>query len=94
MPYVAGTARFSQVARGEIAGDRVGLLKLLVHAETRRLLGVHIIGTSATELIHIGQAVIAGGLLVDYLTDAAFNAPTFTEVYRLAALDAFHRLDK
>ena len=94
VPYVAGTARFSQVARGEIAGDRVGLLKLLVHAETRRLLGVHIIGTSATELIHIGQAVIAGGLLVDYLTDAAFNAPTFTEAYRLAALDAFHRLDR
>ena len=92
--YVAGIASYSQVARGEIAGDRVGLLKLLVHPETRRLLGVHIIGTSATDLVHIGQAVIAGELPVDYLADAAFNSPTFTEVYRLAALDARNRLDK
>ena len=94
VPYVAGIARYSQVARGEIAGDRVGLLKLLVHAETRRLLGVHIIGTSATDLVHIGQAVIAGELPVDYLTDASFNAPTLTEVYRLAALDASRRLEQ
>jgi NAD(P) transhydrogenase len=94
VPYVAGTASYSQVARGEIAGDRVGLLKLLVHTETRRLLGVHIIGSSAADLVHIGQAAIAGGLPLDYLADAAFNAPTFTELYRLAALDARNRLDK
>jgi NAD(P) transhydrogenase len=93
VPYVAGTARYSQVARGEIAGDRVGLLKLLVHAETRHLLGVHIIGTWATDLVHVGQAVIAGELPVDYLAETAFNAPTFTEVYRLAALDARNRLE-
>ncbi len=94
VPYVVGITNYSQVARGEIARDRVGLLKLLVHAETRRLLGVHIIGASATELVHVGQAVIAGELPVDYLADTSFNAPTFTEVYRLAALDARNRLDK
>ncbi len=93
VPYVVGITSYSQVARGEIAGDHVGLLKLLVHEETRRLLGVHIIGASATELVHVGQAVIAGELPVDYLTDTSFNAPTFTEVYRLAALDARNRLD-
>lgn len=93
VPYVAGLARYGQVARGEIAGDRVGLLKLLVHAETRNLLGVHIIGTWATDLVHVGQAVIAGELQVDYLAETAFNAPTFSEVYRLAALDARNRLE-
>ena len=93
VPYVVGITSYSQVARGEIAGDHVGLLKLLVHEETRRLLGVHIIGASATDLVHVGQAVIAGELPVDYLTDTSFNAPTFTEVYRLAALDARNRLD-
>ena len=92
--YVAGIARYSQVARGEIAGDRVGLLKLLVDPETRRLLGVHIIGSLATDLVHFGQAAIAGELPVDYLADTAFNTPTFTELYRLAALDARNRLDK
>lgn len=94
VPYVAGIARYRQVARGEIAGDRVGLLKLLVHAETRCLLGVHIFGISATDLVHVGQAAIAGDLPVDYLTEAAFNVPTFTEAYRVAALDACDRLDE
>lgn len=94
VPYVAGIARYSELARGEIAGDRVGLLKLLVHAKTRRLLSVHIFGTSATDLVHIGQTVIAGDLPVDYLTEAAFNMPTFSEVFRVAALDACDRLHK
>jgi NAD(P) transhydrogenase len=94
VPYIAGIARYSELARGEIAGDRAGLLKLLVHAKTRRLLGVHIFGTSATDLVHIGQTVIAGDLPVDYLTEAAFNMPTFSEVFRAAALDACDRLDK
>src|SRR5262249_57669366 len=94
VPYVAGLARYRELARGEIAGDRSGLLKLLVHAETRDVLGVHILGTSATELVHLGQTVIAGKLNVDYLVDAVFNVPTFSDAYKIAALDAGNRLNE
>jgi NAD(P) transhydrogenase len=92
VPYVVGVARYSELARGDIAGDRSGLLKLLVHADSRRILGVHIFGTCATELVHIGQTVIASDLTVDYLVDAVFNVPTFADSYTLAALDAANRL--
>jgi NAD(P) transhydrogenase len=92
LPYVAGVARYRELARGEIAGDRAGLLKLLVHAETRRVLGVHIFGTSATELVHLGQLAIDAGLAMDYLVDAVFNVPTFTDAYKVAALDAANQL--
>ena len=93
VPYVLGLARYRELPRGEIAGDRAGLLKLVVHTETRRLLGVHVLGTAATELVHVGQAVIAGSLTVDYLTDAVFTAPAFAEGYRVAAIDAAERLE-
>lgn len=93
MPFVVGLARFRELARGDIAGDRSGLLKLLVHAGSRRLLGVHIFGTAAAELLHLAQTVMAADLPVDYLADAVFNEPTFTQAYRVAALDAAHRLD-
>ncbi|MGH2969598.1 MAG: hypothetical protein ACRDK0_11115 [Solirubrobacteraceae bacterium] len=66
--------------------------KLLVHADTRRVEGVHLFGTSATELVHVGQTVIAAGLTVDYLVAAVFNIPAFTDAYRVAALDAANRL--
>jgi NAD(P) transhydrogenase len=94
VPYVVGIARYRELARGEIAGDRSGLLKLLVHAETRQLLAVHIFGTSATDLVHLGQTVIAADLTVDYLVDAVFNVPTFTDAYKVAALDACNRLNE
>ena len=94
MPYVRGLARYRELTRGEIAGDRTGLLKLLVHAETRRLLGVHVFGTAATELVHLGQTVMAADLPVDYLVDAVFNVPTFADSYKVAALDAANRLDE
>jgi NAD(P) transhydrogenase len=94
VPYVVGLARYRELSRGEIAGDRAGVLKLLVHAETRRVLGVHIFGTFATELVHVGQTVIAGDLAVDYLVDAVFNVPTFSDAYKVAALDAANRLDE
>ena len=68
VPYVVGLARYRELSRGEIAGDRTGLLKLLVHSEARKLLGVHLFGTAATELVHIGQAVMAGGLTVEAVT--------------------------
>ena len=92
--YVVGLGRYRELARGEIAGDRTGLLKLLVHAETRQILGVHIFGTAATELVHVGQTVMAGGLGVDYLVDSVFNVPTFSDAYKVAALDAVNRLNE
>jgi NAD(P) transhydrogenase len=92
VPYVVGLGRYRELARAEIEGDRSGLLKLLVHARTRRILGVHVFGTSATDLVHIGQTAIAGDLGVDYLVDSVFNVPTFSDAYKVAALDAANRL--
>jgi NAD(P) transhydrogenase len=94
IPYVVGVCRYRELARGEIAGDRSGLLKLLVHAESRQILGVHIFGTSAAELVHVGQTAMAGELPVDYLVDAVFNVPTFGDAYKVAALDAANRLNE
>lgn len=92
IPYEVGLARFKEIARGQIIGDSNGMLKVLFHRETVEVLGVHIIGESATELIHIGQAVIAlhGGL--KYLRDAVFNYPTLAECYKVAALDGYNKL--
>jgi NAD(P) transhydrogenase len=92
VPYVVGTARYREIVRGEIAGDDAGLLKLLVNARTGELEGVHIVGTAATELVHIGQVVMDAGLKVDYLVDAVFNYPTFADAYKVAALDAKNQL--
>jgi NAD(P) transhydrogenase len=92
-PYVVGIARWRELARGLMTGDEDGMLKLLVSPEDRRVLGVHGIGTAATELVHIGQAVMGqgtGGL--DYLVTAVFNYPTFAESYKVAALDAANRI--
>ena len=91
-PYVVGIARYRQLPRGDLAGERSGLLKLLVHAETKHLLGAHIFGTSATELVHLGQAAIAAELTIDYFADAVLNVPTFSEAYKVAALDARDRM--
>ena len=92
VPYEIGLARYSETARGQIVGDSTGRLKLLVHAETRDLLGVHIIGEGASELIHIGQAVIALSGKLDYLVNNVFNYPTLAECYKVAALDAYNKL--
>jgi NAD(P) transhydrogenase len=92
-PYVSGIARWSELARGLMTGDEDGMLKMLVSPEDKRVLGVHVIGTGATELVHIGQAVMAqgaGGL--DFLITAVFNYPTFAESYKVAALDAANRI--
>ena len=93
VPYVVGLARYREIARGQIVGDDTGLFKMLFGRSDRRLLGVHAIGTGATELIHIGQAVIAldGGL--DYFLDTVFNYPTLAECLKVAALDAFNELE-
>jgi NAD(P) transhydrogenase len=91
VPYETGVARYGEIARGQLIGDTVGMLKLLFHSETRDLLGVHVIGEGATELVHIGQAVIAHGGKLDYFIDAVFNYPTLAECYKVAALAALNK---
>jgi NAD(P) transhydrogenase len=92
VPYEVGQARYREIARGQILGDDSGFFKMLFHREDRTLLGVHVIGTGATELIHIGQAVLALGGGLDYFLDAIFNYPTLAECYKVAALDAANKL--
>lgn len=91
-PYEIGLARFRETARGQLIGDLFGCLKLLFHPESRRLLGVHAIGTGATELIHIGQAVMAAAMPIDYFVESVFNYPTLAECYKVAALNGVNRL--
>jgi NAD(P) transhydrogenase len=92
VPYEVGVARFREIARGQILGDDTGFMKMMFHREDRRLLGAHIIGTGATELIHIGQCVIGLGGGLDYFMETVFNYPTLAECYKVAALDAHNRL--
>jgi NAD(P) transhydrogenase len=91
--YEVGLARYFELARGQIINDHDGLLKLVFDPSTRQLLGVHIIGERATELIHIGQAVMSLGGTLDYFVNTVFNYPTLAEAYKVAALDGFARLD-
>jgi NAD(P) transhydrogenase len=92
IPFEVGIARYRELARGQIVGDSYGMLKLLVEPETHKLLGVHVFGTGATEIIHIGQAVMGCEGTVDYLVDAVFNYPTLAESYKVAALDAMNKM--
>jgi NAD(P) transhydrogenase len=92
VPYEVGVSRYRELARGQIVGDPYGMLKLLVHTEDRSLLGVHVFGTAATDLVHIGQAVMGCGGTVDYLVDTVFNYPTLSEAYKVAALDVANKL--
>lgn len=92
VPFEVGISRYRELARGAILGDSYGMLKILVHGESRELLGVHVFGTNATELVHIGQTVMGCGGTVDYLVDAVFNYPTLAESYKVAALDAVNKM--
>ena len=92
VPYEVGKAQYREIARGQIIGGDAGLLKLLFDIRDRKMLGVHIIGEGATELVHIGQAVLALGGTVDYFVDTVFNYPTLAECYKTAALDGINRL--
>ncbi len=94
VPYGVGIARYKEIARGQLIGDESGMLKLLFHRHTRHLLGVHAIGEGATELIHIGQAVMAFHGKIDYFIDTVFNYPTLAECYKVAALDGMNRLPR
>jgi NAD(P) transhydrogenase len=89
-----GIARFRETSRGHIMGLHAGLLKMIFSLETRRLLGVHIVGEGATELIHIGQAVLNLGGTLEYFMENAFNYPTLAEAYKIAALDAWNRMPR
>ncbi len=93
VPYEMGKASYREIARGQIIGDSIGMLKILFHRETRQLLGVHIIGESASELIHIGQAVMSLGGTIDYFVNTVFNYPTLAECYKNAAFDGVNRLN-
>lgn len=93
IPYEVGKAHYNEIARGQIIGDRTGLLKLIFHWQTHELLGVHIIGEGASELIHIGQSVMTYRGSVEHFVDAVFNYPTLAECYKTAALDGLNRLE-
>jgi len=92
IPYECGIARFRETSRGHIMGLDTGMLKMIFSMKTRRLLGVHIVGEGATELIHIGQAVLNLKGTVDYFVENTFNYPTLAEAYKIAGLDAWNRL--
>ena len=92
IPYETGIARFRETSRGHIMGLHSGFMKMIFALETKRLLGVHIVGEGATELIHIGQAVLNLGGGLDYFVENTFNYPTLAEAYKIAALDAFNRM--
>jgi NAD(P) transhydrogenase len=92
VPYEVGIANYREIARGQIIGDETGLLKLIFHLETHEVLGVHIIGEGASELVHIGQAVMTFGGKVEFFINNVFNYPTLAECYKTAAFDGINRL--
>ncbi len=92
IPYETGIARYKEISRGNILDDKVGLLKLIVHRDTKKILGVHILGTNATELIHIGQCTIELGGGLEYFLNSVFNYPTLAECYKVAALNVSNKL--
>jgi NAD(P) transhydrogenase len=92
IPYEVGLAYYRETARGQIRGDTTGRLKLIFHRETREILGVHIIGEGAAELLHIGQAVMVLKGTIDYFIDTVFNYPTLAECYKQAAFNGVNKL--
>jgi NAD(P) transhydrogenase len=92
VPYEIGVSRFEELAKGQMLGTEVGMLKILFDPKTLKLLGVHTIGESAAEIVHIGQAVLALGGTIEYFRDTVFNYPTFAEAYKVAGLDGLNRL--
>ena len=94
VPYEVGVAYYREIARGQIRGDTTGRLKLIFHRENHSILGVHIIGEGASELLHIGQAVMALGGKLEYFVDTVFNYPTLAECYKVAAFNGLNRVAK
>jgi NAD(P) transhydrogenase len=94
VPYEVGVAYYREIARGQIRGDTTGRLKIIFHRETKALLGIHIIGEGASELLHIGQAVMILGGTIDYFVNTVFNYPTLAECYKAAAFNGVNKLAK
>src|SRR4029077_11208440 len=94
VPYEVGVAYYREIARGQIRGDTTGRLKLIFHRATRQILGVHILGDGASELVHIGQAVMILKGPVDYFVDTVFNYPTLAECYKAAAFNGLNKLSR
>ncbi len=92
IPYESGIAQYREIARGQLIGDDTGMLKLLIHQDSHVLLGVHVIGTGATELVHIGQAVMSFNGTAEYFVQAVFNYPTLAECYKVAALNGLNKI--
>jgi NAD(P) transhydrogenase len=92
IPYEVGLARYAELAKGQMLGDEQGLLKILFAPDSLKLLGVHIIGDRAAEIVHIGQAVLTMGATIEYFRDTVFNYPTLAEAYKVAALDGLNKL--
>ncbi|HQR39090.1 MAG TPA: Si-specific NAD(P)(+) transhydrogenase [Blastocatellia bacterium] len=92
VPYETGVAYYREIARGQIRGDTTGRLKIIFHRETRQILGVHIIGEGASEIVHIGQAVLTLKGTIDYFVDTVFNYPTLAECYKAAAFNGINKL--
>ena len=90
--YEVGRASYRETARGPISGDPTGLIKLLFHAETLEVLGAHVIGANATEIISLGQMAINFRARIDYFVDQVFNYPTFAEGFRIAALNGLNKV--
>jgi NAD(P) transhydrogenase len=92
VPFEVGISKYEELAKGQIVGDYTGMLKILFHPDTRKVLGVHAIGENAAEIVHIGQAVLSFGGKIDYFRDTVFNYPTFAEAYKVAGLDGLNKL--
>lgn len=92
IPYEVGLARYAELAKGQMLGDEQGLLKLIFDPTSLKLLGVHVIGDRAAEIVHIGQAVLSLGATMEYFRDTVFNYPTLAEAYKVAALDGLNKL--
>jgi NAD(P) transhydrogenase len=92
IPYEIGLARYAELAKGQMLGDEQGLLKLIFDPDSLKLLGVHVIGDRAAEIVHIGQVVLVLGASIEYFRDAVFNYPTLAEAYKVAALDGLNKL--
>lgn len=92
VPFEAGIANYKEVSRAQLLGDDLGMLKILIHQDTHEILGVHAIGTGATELIHIGQAVMAHGGRAEYFVNSVCNFPTLAEAYKIAAYNGLNKL--
>ena len=92
IPFEVGIAKYEELAKAQIVGDHTGMLKILFHPDTRKVLGVHAIGESAAEIVHIGQAVLSFGGTMDYFRDTVFNYPTFAEAYKVAGLNGLNKI--